>query len=374
MKTRKRPARRSWGLLRQLPSGNWQASYTGPDAIRHVAPHTFSTKLAAEGWLANERRLVEAGAWSAPAVRAAEKAAGGTTVAEYARQWIAQRPGLKYRTRKGYEAVLRNRIEGTTLGDAPLKALTPPLVRTWYASLPADRPTARAHAYQFLHAVCATAVVDGLLAANPCHITKAMANPPKRQPVIPTPAQVAVLADAMPARLRMEVLLAAWCGPRWGELVELRRKDVAVDCSTITIARGAVHRSGECHIDTPKSGKGRKVVVPPHIRADLARHLMDFVGAEPNAQLFPAAQGGCHLNDRVNRDYFAAACAAVGIEGMRWHDLRHFAGTMAAQVGNLREVMDRLGHSTVRAAMIYQGLVDNRDAEVADALSKLATG
>ncbi|OBK18653.1 hypothetical protein A5636_01875 [Mycobacterium asiaticum] len=30
------------------------------------------------------------------------------------------------------------------------------------------------------------------------------------------------------------------------------------------------------------------------------------------------------------------------------HDLRHFAGTSAARVGNLRETMDRLGHSTRR--------------------------
>ena len=32
------------------------------------------------------------------------------------------------------------------------------------------------------------------------------------------------------------------------------------------------HRKG-CRIDTPKSGKGRTVVVPPHIREDLANHL-----------------------------------------------------------------------------------------------------
>ena len=56
---------------------------------------------------------------------------------------------------------------------------------------------------------------------------------------------------------------------------------------------------------------------------------------------------------------------------MRVHDLRHFAGTQTARVGTLRETMDRLGHSTVAASLVYQGLVSGRDVEVAEALSKL---
>ena len=184
---------------------------------------------------------------------------------------------------------------------------------------------------------------------------------------------MAALADAMePRRLRAMVLVMAWCGPRWGEVIELRRRDVNADCSVLTIGRGATHRNRECHIDMPKSGKGRKVVVPPHIRDDLAEHLDEFVVSSPNAQLFPAVLGGCHLNDRVFRDYFVEAQEAIGVEGVRIHDLRHFAGTQAARVGNLVEVMDRLGHSTARASLIYQQMVDTRAAEVAEALSKLA--
>ncbi|MDH6247995.1 integrase, partial [Mycobacterium sp. OTB74] len=57
---------------------------------------------------------------------------------------------------------------------------------------------------------------------------------------------------------------------------------------------------------------------------------------------------------------------------VRVHDLRHFAGTMTASVGTLRETMDRLGHSTVKAAMIYQGIAAGRDRAVADGLSGLA--
>ena len=48
---------------------------------------------------------------------------------------------------------------------------------------------------------------------------------------------------------------------------------------------------------------------------------------------------------------------------MRLHDLRHFAGTMTAQVANLVETMDRLGHSAPNASLRYQSQVTGRAAE-----------
>jgi hypothetical protein len=41
--------RRTFGQLRQLPSGRWQAGYTGPDLATHRAPSTFDAKDYAEG-------------------------------------------------------------------------------------------------------------------------------------------------------------------------------------------------------------------------------------------------------------------------------------------------------------------------------------
>ena len=50
---------RGWVHIRKLPSKRFQASYIGPDLRRHTAPNTFTVKLNAEGWLANERQLIE---------------------------------------------------------------------------------------------------------------------------------------------------------------------------------------------------------------------------------------------------------------------------------------------------------------------------
>ena len=88
--------------------------------------------------------------------------------------------------------------------------------------------------------------------------------------------------------------------------------------------------------------------------------------------LFIPARGGCHVNDRVfNKDVFKPAAKTIGREDMTAHDLRHFAGTMTAQVGNLVETMARLRHSTHKASLIYQQQVSGRDIAVAEALSAL---
>ena len=50
--------------------------------------------------------------------------------------------------------------------------------------------------------------------------------------------------------------------------------------------------------------------------------------------------------------------------GFHFHDLRHTGNTWAAGSGaNLRELMDRMGHSSMRAALIY--LHANRGASKA---------
>jgi integrase len=365
---------RGWGKIRQLPSGRWQASYVGPDLVRHNAPATFSAKMDAEGWLVNERRAVERDEWIAPKLRVAKKKARAVTLSEYAAAWIEHR-NIKPRTRAMYEDLLRLHIE-KPLGRLPLKNITPEAIRAWFASLGAEHARRNSHAYGLLHAICATAVADGLIVANPCNLPRVMNPPRKREPVILTVGEVAALADAIkPERLRCLVLLSAWCGVRWGEVSELRRRDVSADCEVLTVARAVTRRAGEYHVDTPKSGKGRAVVIPPHIRADLREHLAANVGVEPDALLFPAARGGAtgHMNDRVfSREYFADALDAIGRNGVRVHDLRHFAGTQAARVGNLVETMGRLGHSTVKASLTYQAIVSGRDAEVAEALSRLA--
>lgn len=375
--------RRGWGKIRRLPSGRFQASYMWrPPRERHLAPHTFSTRTAAEGWLANERRLIELDAWTPPAQRAAEKKAKGITLAEYGPTWIEQRTvkgqPLKPRTKSHYTALFNEYIK-PTLGKIAMRSITPSAVRDWHAATLVDKPTYRAHAYGLVHAMLASAVIDEHIEANPAQIKGAAKSTRKRQPVILDVAEVGLLADAItPERMKALILISAWCGLRFGEVTELRRKDVSKGGETISLSRAVVHRDGKCIVATPKSGDFRKVIVPPHIRPVLEQHIQTHVAKGPDALLFPPARGGCHLRDKVFREsYFDPALKVIGRDGVNnpkptIHDLRHFAGTSTARVGNLVETMGRLGHKTVQASLIYQAIAQGRDAEVAAALSKLA--
>ncbi|MGC5245393.1 tyrosine-type recombinase/integrase [Gordonia sp. DT219] len=363
-----KPGRRGWGYVRKLPSGRFQASYIGDDLKRHTAPRTFTVKMDAEAWLAMERRRLEIGTWEAPA---RERPSDQLDLETYADRWVNERK-LRSRTATGYKSLLRLHI-APALGGKRLAAITPEMVRRWYIGLGTDHPTRNAHAYQLLHAVMATAVTDDLIPVNPVHIRGAMHTERKREPIILDPPEVAELASAMPAELSASILLAAWCGLRWGETSELRRKDVDLDNGVLTVARGVTYRDKTFRVQGTKSGVVRRVVIPPHIIETVRAHLGEHVGDDAEALLFSAAAGNRHLRDVVYRRSFSRAAKSIGRDGLHVHDLRHFAGTQAARVGGTTaEVMSRLGHSTVSAAMKYQSSDLKRDREIAARLSALA--
>ena len=58
--------RRSFGSIRRLPSGNYQARYTGPDGISRFASITFPTKADANAFLATTQADIVRETWKAP--------------------------------------------------------------------------------------------------------------------------------------------------------------------------------------------------------------------------------------------------------------------------------------------------------------------
>ncbi|MGB5796881.1 MAG: site-specific integrase [Mycolicibacter algericus] len=359
--------RRGFGRIRQERSGRYSAAYVGPDAKLHPAGRTFTAREDAEGWLAQERRKIDLGTWGAV------ERSDGVTLRAYADKWIAQRK-LRPRTEQLYRSML-DRLILPDLGDAKLVKLTPAKIREWHTGLGADKPTRNAHAYALLHAICATAVQDEVLDANPCRIRAAMQTKRRRDVEVLTPAQVDKLAAKMPTELRASVILAAWCGLRWGETSELRRKDIPADCSVLRIRRAVTYRSGKFYVGEPKTAAGvRDVAVPPHIRPVLKAHLKNHVGKDGEALLFPD-DGGGHLRADLYRVPWEKARAAIGKPNLRVHDLRHVGAVLAAQSGaTTAELMHRLGHTTAVMALRYQHVAEGRDAEIAERLSRLAIG
>lgn len=366
-------ARRGFGKSRRLPSGRYQASYVGPDGARHNAPSTFQTKGDADAWLAGQQTDIARGAWGRPA--APVRRSTLPTFREYAEQWLALRTGegLAVATLASYRRALRGHLI-PALGELRVDEIKIATVREWYAGFGVRLPSMRAKAYRVLMAVMHAAVADELIASSPCQIKRGSAEPRRAHHVtVATPDQVDVMAAAMRPEWGLAVLLGAYCQLRFGEVAELRRHDVDVRRGVIHIRRAMSYVDGRITVGPPKSEAGRRVVfVPPHLRADLAAHVVEHAQPGRSGLLFTTRDGKQLTNSKLHRDW-ARARAAAGLTELHFHDLRHTGATWLATEGaTTRELMRRLGHSTPAMAMRYQHAEDERDAALADRLSQRA--
>jgi integrase len=369
-KPRRRKQREPFGRIRQLPSCRYQAAYIGPDLVLHKAAATFHTIMDARAWLTEERRHIDAGTWIVPARR--NRPAEVATLATYAWAWLADRP-LKPSTRELYTGLLKHKIL-PTLGDLPLRDITPLAVRQWHTGMGSELPRRRAHAYSLLRTILAAAVTDERMVSNPAHIRGAGGAKRVHQIKPATLAELETITANMPDRLQLMVLLAAWCALRFGELIEMRRFDIDVKAGKIMISRAAVRVSGELVVGTPKSSAGVRVVsLPPHLLPVVRDHLATFAAWGKDGLLFPAGSGD-HLNRTTFFTHWDRARKAAGRPDLRFHDLRHTGVVLAAQTGaTLAELMSRLGHSTPAMAMRYQHAAEDRDSEIARLLLEMIT-
>jgi len=359
--------KRRFGRVRKLASGRYQARYHGPDGIDRPAPYTFASKTDAERWLTRVEADIIAGTWRDPN-------RGRVPLGPYLTEWIAHRTGIRVKTVELYRWLYRKCIE-PAFKDRHLGDITPGQIRAWHAQLLADgvSATTAAKAYRLLRAVLNTAVDDELIRRNPCRIKGAGSEPTPERPAA-TVAQVLDLAERVPGRYRALILLAAFTGLRYGELAALRRRHLGPKATSVTVAATVIEpKDGPLYFGPPKSAAGRRTVtIPTAIRGEIQVHLATYVTAEPEALVFTSSRGTVLRRSNFQRaTRWTATVRAAGLPGFHLHDLRHTGNTLAADTGaSLRSLMARMGHSSTRAALIYQHTGTKADAAIADALSK----
>ncbi|WP_239393645.1 site-specific integrase [Frankia sp. CiP3] len=368
--------RRRYGTIRKLPSGRWQARMPGPDGTL-VPLGTFTTKREADQVLAAAETDQARGMWTDPK-------AGQQNFGAFTTHWMRTRT-LRPMTRQLYDRQLRLRIL-PTFGALTVGAITPKLVREWYARLMRDATQQGLGTvtvdttYRLLRAILTTAVEDDLITKNPCRIKGAGTVRETHRPDI-TVEQLWRLADTVPERYRVLVWLASATALRSGELAALRRKNVDVIRREIRIDpdKGQYVEPGggqKPYFGPPKSDAGvRTVPIPDIILGIVAVHMAHHAQPGPDGLIFTTKDG--NPVSRHNRSWWRRACRLVGVdEGTHLHDCRHAGLTLAAQSGaTLRELMVLGGHSTPRAALIYQKASRDRATEVARGMStRLATG
>ena len=208
---------------------------------------------------------------------------------------------------------------------------------------PTAGATEASKAYRLLHAVLARARRDGLIKENPAAIQGAssVATLERRPASIP---ELRVAANAMTARYRAAVRVAAMTSIRSGELFALRRRDWDPKRHTLRIERSVELKASDDDFGQVKASASLRVVVVPKIAATaLEEHLEKFTGK-----------------------------AAAGREDLRWHDLRHTGQSLAAAAGaGIKELQARADHSTTTAAIRYLHRVQDSDRRVATAMDEL---
>jgi integrase len=173
-----------------------------------------------------------------------------------------------------------------------------------------------------LRTILNTAVADELIAANPCRVRGGGSARRVKQIKPASLVELEALVSAMPDRYRVMVLLASWCGLRFGELAELRRSDIDVKTGVVHVRRGMVRTSSGRVVKGPKSDAGRRdVTIPPHLIPAISDHLKHHAQVGAQGLLFPAGHGG-HLVPSTLYRVFYPAREAAGRPDLRFHDLR----------------------------------------------------
>ncbi|MFD9721371.1 tyrosine-type recombinase/integrase [Streptomyces sp. NPDC059076] len=357
--------RRHFGRVRKLPSGRYQARYPGPDGVLRPAPETFRAKRDADDWLADKQTELRRGDWHDPD-------AGKVCFGPYAAAWVEERE-LTSTTRQLYGSLLRLHLD-PAFGAVPVADISPPAVRRWRAEKLAagTGPTTVAKAYALLRAILGTAVSDQMIRRNPCQLKGASTVHTPERPTA-TVQEVFELAGAVQPRYRVLVLMAGFLGLRWGELVGLHRRDIDLEGHTVRVRRSVAELfNGKQEVKAPKSAAGKRTVaIPSAILLEIRNHLTVYAEPGADGRVFVGAKGATPRRNHFNR-LWRKACSETGIKGLHFHDLRHTGNTLAASTGaSTRELMSRMGHSTARAALIYQHASAERDRLIADAVSDL---
>ena len=290
----------------------------------------------------------------------------GSTVEDLLDAWIAGKKGL---SRGGFNSVHAGYMRARNRwGDYTPDQVLPYEVQTWAASMtvsktlrdgqkvvrPAGRDT-KIKAISALSGALEIAIQRRMITANPCTGTRA-GRSVKRDPIFLDVGQLRALAEATMEHCRAMTWFLGTTGVRIGECCALNVENVS-------------KRQGKwrARVRQAKSGRGRDVPIPESVANML--HL-DRPGGAP---LFTTAGGGRIDKDNWRARIFKPAGEALGVAGLRPHDLRHTAASLMILSGaTVKDVQAALGHSSAKMTLdLYAGWWDDGLDDVSDRMNSL---
>jgi len=216
------------------------------------------------------------------------------------------------------------------------------------------------YAWVVLALVLSWALNRGLISANPCEKGGRLYSASRADKVW-SPQDEANFVEKGPAHLHLPLLLALWTGQRQGDLLRLPWS--AYDGTHIRLRQS---KSVRAH----RSRGGIRVVIP--VGAPLKAALEAAAKSKKSPLILVNSEGKPWTADGF-RSSWRKACAAAGVVGVTFHDLRGTAVTRLALAGCTEaEIATITGHSLRDVRTILDSHYLSRDPALAEsAIRKL---
>lgn len=354
--------RKTFGSVRRLPSGRFQARYRAEGTL-HSAPGTYASAKAAWQALRGIETDMLRGDW-------VDDTRGQVTFRELAAKVAEVRKAeLAPGTIRGHESLMRTYLDDA-FGSMSVKDISVSLVDQWWAKS-GEHPQSRRNAYFHMRAIMKKAVKWGHIDVSPCQVERAGADVTAPRPGFSIQDFRAVVA-AMPLEYGALMWVTFGAHTRIGETLGLNVGDYDRTSGTLTVERQFQTHGTTRTLRATKTRQAKTIVLPEASRAVLEAHLYER-GGWPDSPLFIDAHGNRYTSAHV-RYRWGKAARAAGVPAMRLHDIRHTSLTAVAQAGaTLRELMRRGGHASPTSSLRYQHASDERDRANATALNDLLT-
>ena len=279
------------------------------------------------------------------------------TLGEWLDIWQREYLGnAKYNTVRIYENNIRLHIK-PALGTVRLDRLHPHTIQAFINRLDGLAPQSVRMVYQVLRTALEKAFDLEYIPRNPA----AKCTPPKKaqkeiKPLDDTQA-AALLAAAKGTDLEHIITVALFTGMRISELLGLTWDSVDMERGTITINKQLSHFNAQktALFTTPKSGKSRTLTPAPAVmqalKAQRRRQSEMQLRAGPDWDnpygLVFTNETGRNLFTQYVNTHFRALIKAAGLDGFRFHDLRHSYTVNAIRTGDdIKTVQENLGHAS----------------------------
>jgi integrase len=378
--------RRNIGSIRKLPSGRYSATLN-KYGIRIVAPHTFDSYSQASKWCQKTCKDLWAKkfAYQCQSIFPEElnskislhntEINHEITLGQFAQNWFTEnvllRPKTRYEYARSLDKWFKVSAEANSLSDYKLKEVNTPVIKMWLGAMSkVASPSTIDHSFRLLKTILNSAHAMGHIEKTP-NLKGINLYRSDKRPLI-TVEQLKELHRNCPQEFALSVYLAGLCGLRSGEIFALTRKDFNLNSRTVTIDQAVIEVPGVGVIfGPPKTNAGRRTITyPEFLHKYILDHMNTNLGKKATDLIFKNNNGG-PITIQNKRSWWDKARSESGLHHIHFHDLRHFAATLAAQSGaSLEELKSRLGHSSVSAVMRYQHATLDRDRNISDAISK----